>query len=131
MALIAGSVTVNDAGVETKTPSSMAEAIYDGFINNYKADYNVDLPPPGEDAIVKRAFATLATRLSQAIVPYLVANTEVTTDVKVSTGHAGVQYVPPAVLANLSPPIAPPVACEGPPFLDAVLDNQAGTGTIA
>ncbi len=132
MALIAGTVTVDDAGNETKTPNSLAEAIYDNFINNFKADTGFDLPPPGEDADVKKGFATLATRLSQAIIPYLIANTEVTTEVQVGGAIGGLQQIPPSVLANLTPALTPPVLTDASAtLLPITLDNQSGTGTIA
>ncbi len=132
MALIAGSVTIADNGAETKTPNSLAEAIYDNFINNYKVDTGYEMPPAGEDAAVKKGFATLATRLSEAIIPYLVANTEVTTEVQIGPLTAGLQAIPPAVLANLSPAIPPPVLTDANnSFVPVTLDNQTGTGTIA
>jgi len=132
MALVAGTVTIADNGTETKTPNSLAEAIYDSFISNYKDDTGFQLPPAGEDAPVKKGFATLATRISEAVIDYLVANTEVTTQVQVGPLTAGLQKIPPAVLANLTPALPAPVFTDANNSLVPVtLDNQTGTGTIA
>ena len=132
MALVAGSVTIADNGDETKTPNSLAEAIYDNFINNYKADTGFELPPAGEDAAVKKGFATLATRVSESVISYLIANTEVTTQVQVGPLQGGLQNIPAVVLNNLVNPVPPPVATDpNNSLIPVVLANQNGTGTIA
>lgn len=89
MPLIAGTVTIADDGDETMTSGSLAEAIYVEFVNNFEADNDVPMPEGADGAPTKQNFAMLATRLSAALVNYLVANTAVT--VTIRPADAGLQ----------------------------------------
>lgn len=87
MAMTAGTVTVADDGVVTKTAGSLAEALFDSLHDNHTADTGETIPTGAEGAPVKRGYATIATRFASAIVPWLATNV----DVRITTGDAALQ----------------------------------------
>lgn len=89
MTLLAGTVTVNPDGTVTTVPNSMSKAIYEEFADNFLADAGVAMPQGSDSVGIKRGFATLATRLSAAVIDHITTHGEVT--VTVGVGDAGIQ----------------------------------------
>ena len=87
MAMVAGTVTVDDAGVETKTAGSLAETIYDTFVAAYAVDTGETIPVGADGAPIKEGYAALARNLAGALVPWLAANA----DVRITTSDGALQ----------------------------------------
>jgi hypothetical protein len=85
--MTAGTVTVDDDGVEHRDTAHMATALYDAIMAIY-VDNGHFIAPGTEGVPVKRQMATVANRLGAAVVSYLKANAEVV----ISTG--GLQRTP-------------------------------------
>jgi hypothetical protein len=97
MALAAGTVSISAAGVATK--SGLAEAIYDNLKARADAEHVIagKAPPSGPNAVkALKVMGNLATDLANAIVTYMVANTEVV----IGTGASGLQRTPSPNDAN-------------------------------
>ena len=93
MAMTAGTVTVSDAGVVTK--SGMAQAIFDALVTQTISDYaaaGAPFPPTDPVALVKvyRGLAKAANPLASAIVSYITANAKG----QILTGDSGLQRTP-------------------------------------
>jgi len=89
MALVAGTVVVADNGTEVKTADSMAEAIYDQFIDNFAIDTGASLPPGSDGAHIKKTIATMATRIATGVVANIAATAIV--NVTILQADAGLQ----------------------------------------
>lgn len=89
MAMIAGSVTVSDAGAVTK--SGMAEAIYDQLIGLYAVQVPPIVVPNGAAGVlIKRAQANFANALATALTGYITTNAKA----RVAIGQGGLQVTP-------------------------------------
>jgi hypothetical protein len=89
MAMIAGSVSVTDAGVVTK--SGMAEAIYDQMIGIYALVAPAVVVPSGPQGVpIKRAQAMFANAMAAGITGYIIANAKA----RIAIGQGGLQKTP-------------------------------------
>jgi len=93
MAMTAGTVTVSDAGVVTK--SGMAQAIFDARVTSVATAYaaaGVPFPPTDPVQLVKvyKGLASDSTALASAIVGYITANAKA----QILTGDSGLQRTP-------------------------------------
>lgn len=89
MSMSAGSVTVNNDGSVVK--SGMSEAIYDKLLLTVE-DAGSSIPNGVDGVPAKKNMASLATRISEAIVSYITSNAEVTGETSVAI--AGIQRSP-------------------------------------
>jgi len=95
MAMIAGSVTVSDAGVVTK--SGMAEAIYDQMIGLYAIQVPPITVPNGAAGVpMKRSQANFANAMATALTGYIQGNAVA----RVAAGQGGLQKTPNPNNAN-------------------------------
>lgn len=85
MAMLAGSVVIDEDGSETK--SGFAQTIYDQFISTYTSATGQVMPSGAEAVAVKRNLAWLANTFSTSTVTYLAANAQA----KIGLGVAGLQ----------------------------------------
>lgn len=89
MAMIAGTVSISDAGVVTK--SGMAGAIYDQMIAIYAAVTPPIAVPNGAAGVpMKRAQAMFANAMAAALVPYITTNAKA----QIAIGQGGLQKTP-------------------------------------
>lgn len=93
MAMTAGSVSVSQAGVVTK--SGMAEAIFDARIASAALDYaaaGVPFPPTDPVQLVKvyKGLAKDSTAIAVGVVGYIVANAKA----QILTSDSGLQRTP-------------------------------------
>lgn len=89
MTMLAGSVSVTDAGVVTK--SGMAEAIYDQMIGIYALVTPPAVVPTGAQGVsMKRAQARFANAMATAIVGYITSNAKA----RIAAGQGGLQKTP-------------------------------------
>lgn len=87
--MIAGSVSVSNAGVVTK--SGMAAAIYDQLIAIYSQVTPPIVVPNGAAGVpMKRGQALMANALAAALVPYITTNAKA----RIAAGQGGLQKTP-------------------------------------
>lgn len=93
MAMTAGTVTVSQAGVVTKT--GMAGAIFDARVASAATEYaaaGVPFPPSDPVQLVKvyKGLAADSTAIAAGVVGYIVANAKA----QILTGDSGLQRTP-------------------------------------
>ena len=105
MTMLAGTVTVSEDGTVTSTFTSLSKAIFDMFIANYTADTGEELPAGEQGAAIKMGYASVANNFSAALVPWMVANVDVSVHVSglqrdPATGDPTLASVSPVILLS-------------------------------